>query len=120
MTNVLVIGKGGREHALVWKLARSPRAGRVFCAPGNAGTARDGTNVPIDHTDNDKLQRFCTREHVGLVVIGPEDPLAVSNLDSHFTPTPELGHAGESAWTWRRNSARLNPFVRRDYTHTAR
>ena len=45
--NILVIGKGGREHALVWKLAQSPRAERVFCAPGNAGTAQDATNVPI-------------------------------------------------------------------------
>lgn len=81
MTNVLVVGKGGREHALVWKLARSPRAGRVFCAPGNAGTARDGTNVPIDHTEADKLQRFCAKEHVGLVVIGPEDPLAAGLAD---------------------------------------
>jgi phosphoribosylamine--glycine ligase len=80
-TNVIVIGKGGREHALVWKLARSPRAGRVFCAPGNAGTARDGTNVPLDHTDADKLARFCTREKVGLVVIGPEDPLAAGLAD---------------------------------------
>src|SRR5438094_4066546 len=81
MTNVLVIGKGGREHALVWKLARSPRAGRVFCAPGNAGTARDGTNVPIDHTETDKLARFCAKEQIGLVVIGPEDPLAAGLAD---------------------------------------
>jgi phosphoribosylamine--glycine ligase len=80
--NVLVIGKGGREHALVWKLARSPRAGRVFCAPGNAGTAADGTNVPIDHTETDKLVRFCQKEKVGLVVIGPEDPLASGLADA--------------------------------------
>ena len=79
--NVLVIGKGGREHALVWKLARSARAGKVFCAPGNAGTARDGTNVPIDHTETDKLQRFCAKEKIGLVVIGPEDPLAAGLAD---------------------------------------
>jgi phosphoribosylamine--glycine ligase len=77
--NVLVVGKGGREHALVWKLAQSPRAETVFCAPGNAGTAVDGVNVPIDGTDPnewDKLARFCKKENVGLVVVGPEDPLA--------------------------------------------
>jgi phosphoribosylamine--glycine ligase len=80
--NVLVIGKGGREHALAWRLKQSARAKKVFCAPGNAGTARDGiTNVPIDHTETDKLQRFCLKEKVGLVVIGPEDPLAAGLAD---------------------------------------
>ncbi|MFM8271483.1 MAG: phosphoribosylamine--glycine ligase [Gemmata sp.] len=80
--NVLVIGKGGREHALTWRLKQSPRAGTVFCAPGNAGTARDGiTNVPIEHTETDKLQRFCLKEQIGLVVIGPEDPLAAGLAD---------------------------------------
>ena len=56
--NILVVGKGGREHALVWKLAQSPRAGTVFCAPGNAGTAFDGVNVPIEVDEFDKLIRF--------------------------------------------------------------
>ncbi len=79
--NVIVIGKGGREHALVWKLAQSPRAGKVFCAPGNAGTARDGVNVPIDPTEFDKLARFCRKERVGLAVIGPEEPLALGLSD---------------------------------------
>jgi phosphoribosylamine--glycine ligase len=79
--NVLVVGKGGREHALVWKLRQSPRAGKVFCAPGNAGTAADGTNVPFDGTDFDRMARFCKKESVGLVVIGPEDPLALGLSD---------------------------------------
>ncbi len=80
--NVVVVGKGGREHALAWRLKQSRRAGTVFCAPGNAGTARDGvTNVPIEHTETDKLQRFCLKEKIGLVVIGPEDPLAAGLAD---------------------------------------
>lgn len=80
-TNVVVVGKGGREHALVWKLAQSPLVDRVFCAPGNAGTALDGTNIPIEGTDFDRLARFCQKEKVGLVVIGPEDLLALGLSD---------------------------------------
>ena len=65
--NVLVVGKGGREHALVWKVRQSPRVARVFCAPGNAGTAREGaTNVAIDPDEADKLSRFCIKEQIGL------------------------------------------------------
>jgi phosphoribosylamine---glycine ligase len=77
--NILVIGKGGREHAIVWKLSQSPRAGKIFCAPGNAGTGLDGTNIPIDGSDPnlwDRLARTATKEDVKLVIIGPEDPLA--------------------------------------------
>jgi phosphoribosylamine--glycine ligase len=80
--NVLVVGKGGREHALVWKLAQSPRAGTVFCAPGNAGTALDGVNVPIDTTEFDKLIRFAKKEKVGLTVVGPEEPLTLGIVDT--------------------------------------
>jgi phosphoribosylamine--glycine ligase len=79
---VLVIGKGGREHALVWKLAQSPRAERVYCAPGNAGTAADGVNVPIDQNEIDKLVRFARKEAVGLTVVGPEEPLALGVVDA--------------------------------------
>jgi phosphoribosylamine---glycine ligase len=79
---VLVIGKGGREHALVWKLAQSPRAERVFCAPGNAGTALDGVNVPIEATDFPALIRFAKKEAIGLTVVGPEDPLAQGIVDA--------------------------------------
>jgi phosphoribosylamine--glycine ligase len=79
---ILVIGKGGREHALVWKLAQSPRAEQVYCAPGNAGTARDGVNVPIEVNDLDYLVRFAKKEKIGLTVVGPEDPLARGIVDA--------------------------------------
>lgn len=81
--NLLVVGKGGREHALVWKLAQSPRVRHVFCAPGNAGTAQDGVNVPIAVNDFLGLERFARKESIGLTVIGPEEPLALGIVD-HF------------------------------------
>src|SRR5262245_22017293 len=80
---VLVIGKGGREHALMWKLSQSPRVEHVYCAPGNAGTAQDGSNVPLEVTDFDALTRFAKKEGIGLTVVGPEDPLAAGIVD-HF------------------------------------
>jgi phosphoribosylamine--glycine ligase len=80
---ILVIGKGGREHALVWKLARSPRAEKVFCAPGNAGTAEDGENVPIEPNEIDKLARFARDKSIELTIVGPEEPLALGIVD-HF------------------------------------
>jgi phosphoribosylamine--glycine ligase len=79
---VLVIGKGGREHALVWKLAQSPRVTRVYCAPGNAGTLDEGVNVPIDVSDFDGLIRFARQEEIGLTVVGPEDPLSQGIVDA--------------------------------------
>src|SRR4051812_41983796 len=80
--NILVIGKGGREHALAWKLAQSPRADKVFVAPGNAGTAREFTNVPFDPREVEKLVRFAKGEGVGLTVVGPEDLLAQGIVDA--------------------------------------
>ncbi|MSR55842.1 MAG: phosphoribosylamine--glycine ligase [Gemmataceae bacterium] len=79
---VLVIGKGGREHALVWKLAQSPRVERVFCAPGNPGTGMDGTNVPIEIHEFEKLIRFAKGEKIGLTVVGPEEPLVNGIVDA--------------------------------------
>jgi len=79
--NVLVIGKGGREHALCWKLKQSPRVGKVFCAPGNAGTALEGINVPIEPGDFRALTQFARREGVGLTVVGPEEPLVNGIVD---------------------------------------
>jgi phosphoribosylamine--glycine ligase len=95
---VLVIGKGGREHALVWKLTRSPRVERVYCAPGNAGTAEDGVNVPIDVNDFDALIRFAKQEGVGLTVVGPEDPLSQGIVDAfHRAGLRVFGPSKEAA-----------------------
>jgi phosphoribosylamine--glycine ligase len=80
---ILVVGKGGREHALVWKLAQSPRAEKVYCAPGNAGTAEDGVNVPIETAEFDRLVTFVRKEKIDLTVVGPEEPLARGIVD-HF------------------------------------
>ena len=79
--NVLVIGSGGREHALVWKLAQSPRVERVYCAPGNGGTRLQGENVPIAVTDFDALLEFAVRQDIGLTVVGPEAPLIAGIAD---------------------------------------
>ena len=78
---VLVIGSGGREHALVWKIAQSPRVRRVLCAPGNAGIARQAQCVPIDVTDIPALADFAQRESVELTVVGPEAPLVAGVSD---------------------------------------
>src|SRR5262245_15294290 len=79
--NVLVLGKGGREHALVWKLAQSPRVQKVYCAPGNAGTGIDGQNVDVETTDFDRLVRFAKKEGIDLTVVGPEEPLSLGVVD---------------------------------------
>ncbi|MBX3417295.1 MAG: phosphoribosylamine--glycine ligase [Pirellulaceae bacterium] len=81
--NVLVIGGGGREHALAWKIKQSPRVDRVFVAPGNAGTAIDAENVDIDPLDFPKLVEFAQANQVGLTVVGPEVPLCAGIVD-HF------------------------------------
>jgi phosphoribosylamine---glycine ligase len=78
----LVVGQGGREHALCWKLAQSPSVSRVFCAPGNTGTALEATNVDISATDIAGLVRFAKQERIDLAVIGPEAPLVLGVSDA--------------------------------------
>jgi phosphoribosylamine--glycine ligase len=80
--NLLVIGGGGREHALAWKLAQSPRASRVFVAPGNAGTAADPALANVDVTAIADLVEFARRERVAMTVVGPEAPLAAGVVDA--------------------------------------
>lgn len=83
--NILIIGGGGREHALAWKAAQSPLSDTVFVAPGNAGTARESgiVNVAIEPTDLVALSRFARENNVGLTIVGPEAPLVIGVVD-HF------------------------------------
>ena len=74
---VLVIGSGGREHALVWKIARSPRRPQVYCAPGNAGIAQMAECVPLSAEDVKGLAAWAEKEKVDLTVVGPEAPLTL-------------------------------------------
>lgn len=79
---VLVLGSGGREHALAWKLAQSPRVGKVYCAPGNGGTGRQAVNVPIAATDIPALRDFALQKGIHLTVVGPEAPLVDGIVDT--------------------------------------
>ena len=78
---ILVIGQGGREHALVWKLKQSPQVTALYCAPGNAGTALDAVNVDIAATNTASLVKFATNEKMDLTVVGPEAPLVTGVVD---------------------------------------
>ena len=78
---ILVVGSGGREHALAWKLKQSSSVDRIFCAPGNAGTEEVGENVAIPANDLPALVQFANENKIGLTVIGPDDPLAAGIVD---------------------------------------
>ena len=78
--NILVLGSGGREHALAWKLAQSEGA-HVFIAPGNAGTAQVGSNVSLKLSDSESIKDFCLKQNINLVVVGPEQPLVDGIVD---------------------------------------
>lgn len=89
VVNVLLIGGGGREHALAWKLAQSPLLERLYCAPGNAGIAEIAETVALDVKDHDAVAAFCKEARIGLVVVGPEAPLVAGladDLEAHGIP----------------------------------
>src|SRR5207248_1428852 len=107
LMRVLVIGSGGREHALVWKLRQSPRISALYCAPGNAGIAEEAECVPIAADDVKRLLRFAEERHVDLTVVGPELPLTLGLVDrftaaglSAFGPTAAAARLeGSKAFT---------------------
>lgn len=82
--NVLIIGSGGREHAMAWKAMQSPKMSRLYIAPGNAGTSACGENVALKADDHPAVVRFCKEKGIDLVLVGPEGPLAAGLADSLF------------------------------------
>jgi phosphoribosylamine--glycine ligase len=98
--NILLLGSGGREHALAWKMAASPLADQLYCAPGNAGIAREAECVALDIADHGALIAFCRTRRIDLVVVGPEAPLCAGVVD-------DLEAAGIKAFGPTRAAARL-------------
>ena len=89
--NILLLGSGGRENALAWKITQSKKCDKLFIAPGNAGTANVGTNVAIKADDFDAVKEFVLQNNIEMVVVGPEDPL-VKGVYDYFKTTPELAN----------------------------
>ena len=98
--NILLIGSGGREHALAWKMAASPIVDRLYCAPGNAGIAQEAECVALDPADHAAVIAFCKDKSIGLVVVGPEAPLCAGIVD-------DLEAAGIKAFGPTKAAARL-------------
>ena len=100
--NILLLGSGGREHALAWKIAQSKQCTQLYIAPGNAGTAGVGTNVPLAADDFEGIGTFCLQHHIDMVVVGPEDPLAKGIYDyfkgsSQLCSIPVIGPSKQGA-----------------------
>ena len=89
--NILLLGSGGREHALAWKIAQSEKVNKLYIAPGNAGTDQCGENVNIKATDFDAIKAFCLDNDVNMVVVGPEDPL-VKGIYDYFRNDTAISH----------------------------
>ena len=98
--HILLLGSGGREHALAWKIAGSPLVTKFWCAPGNAGMAREAECVALDIADHAAVTDFCKKNAVELVVVGPETPLAAGIVD-------DLSAAGIKAFGPSRIAAQL-------------
>jgi phosphoribosylamine--glycine ligase len=89
--NILLLGSGGREHALAWKIAQSPKVKNLYIAPGNAGTSSVGTNLPVSADDFESLKRIAIEKQIDMVVVGPEDPL-VKGVYDFFLNDESLKH----------------------------
>ncbi len=117
---ILIIGGGGREHAIGWKVAQSPRAGQIFFAPGNAGTAEIGTNVPISATDIPELLEFAKAEKIDLTLALPDDPLALGIVDEFQKVGLRIWGPAKAAAQLEWSKAFSKDFMRRHNLPTAK
>ena len=117
--NILIIGSGGREHALAWKLSQSPRVSKIFCAPGNAGTAGLGENVPLAADDLPGLVAFAKSRDIGLTVVGPDDSLALGITDAFEAAGLNIFGPRASAARLESSKAFAKDFMRRHGIPTA-
>jgi phosphoribosylamine--glycine ligase len=121
--NILLLGSGGREHALAWKIAASPLLTKLWCAPGNAGIAREAECVPLDVADHAAVIDFCQRNAVDFVVVGPDAPIAAGIVDDlnasgfkAFGPTQAAGRL-ESSKNFTKALCRANNIPTAAYQH---
>src|SRR3954464_601135 len=121
--NILLLGSGGREHALAWKIAASPLLTKLWCAPGNAGIAKEAECVALDITDHAAVIDFCKRNAVDFVVVGPDAPIAAGIVDDlnvagfkAFGPTRAAGRL-ESSKSFTKALCRANRIPTAAYEH---
>ena len=121
--NILLLGSGGREHALAWKIAASPLVTKLWCAPGNAGIAREAECVAVDITDHPAVIEFCKANKVDFVVVGPDAPIAAGIVDDlnaagfkAFGPTRAAGQL-ESSKSFTKALCRANNIPTAAYEH---
>ncbi|MBN9011894.1 MAG: phosphoribosylamine--glycine ligase, partial [Rhizobiales bacterium] len=121
--NILVLGSGGREHALCWKIAASPLLTKLWCAPGNAGIAQDAECVALDVTDHAAVIAFCRENTIDLVVVGPDALIAAGIVDDltsagfkTFGPTQAAGKL-ESSKSFTKELCRDNNIPTAAYAH---
>ncbi len=117
---ILIIGGGGREHAVGWKVAQSPRAGELFFAPGNAGTATLGTNVPISATDIPALINFAKKENIDLTLALPDDPLSLGIVDQFNAEGLRIWGPTKAAAQLESSKAYAKDFMKRHNLPTAK
>ncbi|MDB5485809.1 MAG: phosphoribosylamine--glycine ligase, partial [Tardiphaga sp.] len=121
--NILLLGSGGREHALAWKIAASPLLTKLWCAPGNAGIAKDADCVALDMANHAAVIAFCRANSVDFVVVGPDAPIAAGIVDDlgaagikAFGPTKAAGQL-ESSKSFTKALCRANAIPTAAYEH---